>query len=119
MKSILSFILSISFLLVANIQEISAQKNSNYLLQEDIFCRATNEAEQDEYIAERCKLDIYYPEEIKNFTTVVWFHGGGISGGNKSIPEKLKNNGIAVFIKTLERSLTGSLKQYNNKKEEK
>ncbi|WP_246222993.1 hypothetical protein [Draconibacterium halophilum] len=28
-----------------------------------------------EYAQERCKLDIYYPENKTDFTTVVWFHG--------------------------------------------
>ena len=28
--------------------------------------------------------------------TVVWFHGGGITGGNRFVPEALKKQGIAV-----------------------
>ena len=50
----------------------------------------------DEYQKERCKLDIYYPENMTGFTTVVWFHGGGLTGGEKSIPERLKNRKLAV-----------------------
>lgn len=50
----------------------------------------------DDYMKERCKLDIYFPENVDNFTTVVWFHGGGITGGEKSIPERLKNHNLAV-----------------------
>lgn len=50
----------------------------------------------DEYINSRCKLDIYYPENKKDFTTVVWFHGGGLTGGEKEIPERLKNNGFCI-----------------------
>lgn len=50
----------------------------------------------DSYALERCKLDIYYPENSKDFATVVWFHGGGLSGGSKFIPEELKNCGLAV-----------------------
>ena len=50
----------------------------------------------DEYQKERCKLDIYYPENVDSFTTVVWFHGGGLTGGEKSIPERLKNRKLAV-----------------------
>jgi len=48
------------------------------------------------YQSERCKLDLYYPKGIKNFPTVVWFHGGGLKAGNKSVPELLKEKGIAV-----------------------
>lgn len=50
----------------------------------------------DAYMKERCKLDIYVPENVDSFTTVVWFHGGGLTGGQKSIPERLKNNKLAV-----------------------
>jgi len=28
---------------------------------------------------------------------VVWFHGGGLTGGSKEIPEALKNKGIAII----------------------
>jgi len=50
----------------------------------------------DEYQKERCKLDIYYPENEDSFTTVVWFHGGGLTAGEKSIPERLKNRKLTV-----------------------
>lgn len=51
---------------------------------------------KEPYAIERCKLDIYYPENATGCPTVVWFHGGGLSGGNKSIPGKLKNSGLVV-----------------------
>jgi Esterase/lipase len=54
-------------------------------------------SETDTYRRERCKLDIYYPEGAKNFPTVVWFHGGGLEGGEKGIPEELKKKGIAII----------------------
>ncbi|MBN2281120.1 MAG: alpha/beta hydrolase [Candidatus Marinimicrobia bacterium] len=56
----------------------------------------SNEIYQDPYAAQQCVLDIYYPENIDNFPTLVWFHGGGLSGGDKFIPEGLKEQGIAV-----------------------
>jgi len=51
----------------------------------------------DAYINERCVLDIYYPKNTKNFPTIVWFHGGGLTGGSKEIPEALKNKGFAII----------------------
>lgn len=51
----------------------------------------------DEYQKERCRLDVYYPKGSKDFATVVWFHGGGLTGGNKSIPKELKEKGVAVI----------------------
>ena len=49
----------------------------------------------DAYTLERCVLDIYLPGTT-DFATVVWFHGGGLTFGNKFIPEGLKKQGIAV-----------------------
>jgi len=51
---------------------------------------------QANYIHERCKLDVYHPTNRKGFDTVVWFHGGGLTGGKKSVPEQLKQQGVAV-----------------------
>ena len=55
--------------------------------------------QKDVYIKERCVLDIYYPTNQKNFATIVWFHGGGLTGGNKYIPEALKNKGVAIVAR--------------------
>lgn len=52
---------------------------------------------KDAYQNERCVLDIYYPENKKDYATIVWFHGGGITGGNKELPEALKNKGYAII----------------------
>jgi acetyl esterase/lipase len=48
------------------------------------------------YMEQRCRLDVYYPADIKAFATVVWFHGGGLTQGNRSVPEGLREKGIAV-----------------------
>ena len=50
----------------------------------------------DEYMKERCKLDVYFPENVDSFTTVVWFHGGGLTAGEKFIPERLKNRKLVL-----------------------
>ena len=50
----------------------------------------------DAYARERCKLDVYYPENLTDCPMVVWFHGGGLTSGNKSIPGKLQNSGMVV-----------------------
>lgn len=50
----------------------------------------------NKYAQERCKLDVYYPTEAKDAPVVVWFHGGGIEGGNKYIDNELKNSGLVV-----------------------
>lgn len=49
------------------------------------------------YRKERCKLDIYCPpKSAKPFKTLIWFHGGGLEGGEKSIPTQLTGKGFAV-----------------------
>ncbi len=55
-----------------------------------------NEPNATDYMKERCRLDLYYPAQTKNYSTVVWFHGGGLKAGNRSIPKALQNKGIAV-----------------------
>ena len=53
-------------------------------------------SQADAYAQERCKLDVYYPTEQKDCPVVVWFHGGGLTGGNKFIPAELQNSGLVV-----------------------
>ncbi len=48
------------------------------------------------YQLERCRLDLYYPQGKTAFATVVWFHGGGLTGGNRHIPTGLQNQGLAI-----------------------
>ena len=50
------------------------------------------------YRDERCKLDLKIPDNKKNFPTLVWFHGGGLSSGNKYYPPCINTNQIAVAI---------------------
>ena len=72
---------------------VFAQEKTIYRTVKDIPYRTTGDA----YSQERCKLDLYYPENGKDFATVVWFHGGGLSGGSKFIPSELQNAGLAVI----------------------
>jgi Esterase/lipase len=51
----------------------------------------------DDYSRERCKLDIYVPTAKTGFQTLVWFHGGGLSGGDKKqFPAELKDKDICI-----------------------
>lgn len=52
--------------------------------------------ETDEYRKERCVLDVYYPDTDNGFPTLIWFHGGGLEGGSKAIPEGFRRQGFAV-----------------------
>lgn len=72
--------------------------NAGYVEKKDIayYDEKTPKSGNVEYLNERCKLDFYYPDDVKNFPTVIFFHGGGLTSGNKYIPEFLKNRKIAV-----------------------
>jgi acetyl esterase/lipase len=51
-----------------------------------------------DYRAERCKLDVYIPahSEGQKLPVVVWFHGGGLVGGNKARPKGFENQPLIV-----------------------
>ena len=72
---------------------VIAQETIGYDLKKDLAYRAKS---SDEYTNEKCKLDLYVPTGKKEFSTVIWFHGGGLTGGSKWVPEALRNQGIAV-----------------------
>ncbi|MDO5571323.1 MAG: alpha/beta hydrolase [Bacteroidales bacterium] len=67
---------------------------SNYTTKTDISYLLSKS--DDDYKNERCRLDIYYPTNKKDFKTVVWFHGGGLEVGEKFIPSELKDKGLCV-----------------------
>lgn len=90
-RNLITFILSLFF-----VGNIVAQSTETIRYQEKKDISYIDSKEKDSYRQDRCKLDIYYPENKKDFATIVWFHGGGLEGGNKHIPEELKNKGVAV-----------------------
>lgn len=64
----------------------------NYRIEENIPYSSSD----NEYARERCKLDVYYSPDFKDKPVVVWFHGGGLTGGEKFIPDQLKNDSLVV-----------------------
>lgn len=51
-----------------------------------------------DYRAERCKLDVYIPPHAPGvkLPVVVWFHGGGLTGGSKARPKGFADQPIIV-----------------------
>ena len=90
MKRILLTLVVFVFCLKGFSQEIE------YALKENIQYYNDEINQLDSYINKRCVLDIYYPKNIKNFATIVWIHGGGLTSFQKEIPQELKNKGVAV-----------------------
>lgn len=84
------FLLAVLFTLNFQSTNLSAQE-----LTADDYAQAINvdyyadveSIERDEYVNERCRLDIIYPKNPQEpFATIIWFHGGGLTGGQKHIP---------------------------------
>ena len=90
MKRVLLFFLMSIFGFVGFAQ----QDNYKTILNRPYYSDSINKS--DQYIEERCVLDLYYPANVKEYPTVIWFHGGGLKGGNKEIPMALQEQGIGV-----------------------
>lgn len=85
---------------IISVQNVNAQDYGNPLnektsfsVQKDISYKSG--ANLDEYEKERCKLDLYIPEDKENFPIIVWFHSGGLSRFSKD--EKTTKNAGAFF----------------------
>jgi len=82
-------IIAISFIVNAQESQYSTKQNIHY------YNDSINQS--DEYINQRCVLDVYYPKDLKGYATIIWFHGGGLRAGNKEIPQALKEKGVAII----------------------
>jgi len=72
------------------------------LIAQDRFDLKSNihyrEGMQDDYMKERCVLDIQYPKSAGNqLPVIIWFHGGGLEVGDKAMPAQLKNQPAVVI----------------------
>lgn len=84
---------SITLLLACS---MAFSQETSYNTYENLPYYPASVTQDDDYIQERCVLDLYLPEQVAGFSTVIWFHGGGLTGGNKYIPDELKEKGVAV-----------------------
>ncbi|WP_348798557.1 alpha/beta hydrolase [Flavobacterium adhaerens] len=88
--------INILILLLFSVGFSFAQKTEYATISNIPYYSETN-SKTDSYKKERCVIDIYYPKNTNNFATVIWFHGGGLTGGNKELPEGLKNKGLGII----------------------
>lgn len=89
-----SFFIFLLLLLGATLTSVA--QNVDYKTITDTPYYQEDIRQKDPYINERCRLDIYYPANKKEFATIVWFHGGGLTGGNKELPDALQNKGLCI-----------------------
>tara|TARA_R110002050_G_scaffold261165_4_gene401145 strand:- start:6656 stop:7477 length:822 start_codon:yes stop_codon:yes gene_type:complete len=87
-KIIYFFALLIPLIISAQSIEFKESKAISYL--------DSKEVNVSEYQKKMCLLDIYYPTNKEKVPVIVWFHGGGLTGGAREIPEALKNKGYIV-----------------------
>ena len=67
-----------------------------------------------EYQKEKCELDIYLPaDESKNFPVLIFFHGGGITGGSRGGPN-LTSEGVCLVAPSYRLSPKAKCPDYLN-----
>lgn len=52
----------------------------------------------DDYQKSQCKLDVRHPEGGKDLPVLLWYHGGGLTGGKKGFPEYPGEDVVLVAI---------------------
>lgn len=87
-------VLTLVFSTSLAVAQESGSTSSDYKVSENILYR--DQATATDYMKERCRLDLYYPKNKKGYSTVIWFHGGGLKGGNRFFPKQLQNQNIAI-----------------------
>lgn len=85
MKKLSALLFSLMSVIIAFGSDYKTISNISYI----------NENDSNKYKQERCKLDIYHPVD-SGYPTLIWFHGGGLTGGNKHFPAEIMNQGIAI-----------------------
>lgn len=81
----------IVFLLAAVLISLSAFAR-NYEYDKEILYKG----KPDAYTEKMCRLDVAYEKGAEGRPVIVWFHGGGLTGGWRHIPETLLRDGAIV-----------------------
>ena len=61
---------------------------ADYKTEKDLQYRS-----DDDYAKKMCRLDVATYEGAKDAPVIVWFHGGGLTGGGKHIPREIMRDG--------------------------
>ena len=70
---------------------VAYSQGHQYKTEKDIIYRSV-----DDYATKMCRMDIAYPEGDEARPVIVWFHGGGLTGGWRHIPQELLRDGAVV-----------------------
>jgi carboxylesterase type B len=82
------------FLLIELAGQAGAQQTASASYQTETNTVYREGGELTPQMKERCRLDLYLPVGKKDFATVVWFHGGGLTGGNRAVPKDYRKRGL-------------------------
>ncbi|MFH1499898.1 MAG: alpha/beta hydrolase [Verrucomicrobiota bacterium] len=64
---------------------------AGYRVERDVFYREADAVlPEGDYRREQCRLSLYLPDDKPGFATVVWLHGGGLTGGRSDFPGLLE-----------------------------
>ncbi len=88
MRTVLLFFISLSTIFHAHSQDAKAYKTVENISYVD--------KPASDYQAAQCKLDIHYPVAGEKKPIIIWYHGGGLTGGQKEIPTFLKAKGYVI-----------------------
>ena len=79
------------FLLVVVTLMATALSAQEYKYSRDIVYNSV-----DEYASQMCRVDTASPEGATDAPVIVWFHGGGLTGGRRDIPQAILKDGCVV-----------------------
>ena len=71
---------------------------ADYRFERDILYRT--DASGD-YARRMCRLDVACPPDAEDAPVVVWFHGGGLTGGKRAVPEGLNFSENCIKSETM------------------
>ncbi|HCD31183.1 MAG TPA: lipase [Phycisphaerales bacterium] len=78
------------------VTSVNAQLEDGFAKKSDIFYLDMPLEKASEYQQKQNRLDIIYPEKHEGFATIVWFHGGGLTGGRRYMPRINSKHNIAT-----------------------
>lgn len=87
MKKCLLLLLFVTGTLIAFAQHEPQQ----YSFDKDICYRS-----DDDYCSKMCLMDIGYRKGESNLPVVIFFHGGSLKGGKRSIPSRMRRDGAVI-----------------------
>ncbi|MGD8534876.1 MAG: alpha/beta hydrolase [Candidatus Aminicenantes bacterium] len=100
MKKLFRAFVLLCFVFVSVLFFAASDAGDEFVKVSDISYR--QERLESDYARTQCKLDIYYPKNIKSYPTIVWFHGGSLKTGTRNwgiaFAKRFTAEGIGVVL---------------------